>query len=220
MNAPIKVLLVDDHPVVRTGYRHLLQTDADIEVIGEAHDSVSAYEAFKLLGPDVVVMDISLPGASGIEALKRIRAHEAEACVLIFSMHDEAIFISRAMRCGAAGYLSKSSAPEKLLDAVRAVARGERYFADGQDAAGEREADRPAATALLGELSHRETEVLRMWAQGLGLEEIARRLGVSEKTVANYQSLVRQKLNVQNDVQLLRLATKIWFEGAEEAVRS
>lgn len=218
MSRPIRVLLVDDHPVVRTGYRHLLETDADIEVIGEAHDSASAYEAFKSLAPDVVVMDISLPGASGIEAMKRMRTHCADARVLIFSMHDEAIFVSRAMRCGAAGYLSKSSAPEKLIDAVRAVSRGERFFGE-ESSLGVSGADHPAPAALLNELSHREMEVLRMWAQGLGLDEIGLRLGVSEKTVANYQSLVRQKLGVQNDVQLLRLATQIWSRGAEEGLR-
>jgi two-component system, NarL family, invasion response regulator UvrY len=213
MNRPIKVLLVDDHPVVRTGYRHLLETDPGIQVIGEAHDSVSAYEAFKALAPDVVVLDISLPGASGIEAMKRMRAHRADACVLIFSMHDEAIFVSRARRSGAAGYLSKSSAPERLIEAVRAVSRGEQYF-DEEATSGVSGSSHAESSALLDVLSHRETEVLRMWAQGLGLNEIGLRLGVSEKTVANYQSLVRQKLGVHNDVQLLRLAAQVW--GTEE----
>jgi two-component system, NarL family, invasion response regulator UvrY len=216
VNRPIKVLLVDDHPVVRAGYRHLLQSDAGIEVIAEADDSVCAYEAFKTHAPDVVVMDISLPGASGIEAMKRIRAHQQDARVLIFSMHEEAIFISNASRSGAMGYLSKSSAPEKLIDAVRAVARGERYFCDTHIAV---EEGGVSPAARLNDLSQREAEVLRMWAQGLGLDEIGSRLGVSEKTVANYQSLLRQKLGVQNDVQLLRLAQQIWSEGAPEELR-
>jgi two-component system, NarL family, invasion response regulator UvrY len=216
MNSPIKVLLVDDHPVVRTGYRHLLQTDSAIEVVAEASDSGSAYDAFKVLGPDVVVMDISLPGASGIEAMKRMRAYRPDARVLIFSMHSEAIFISRAMSYGAAGYLSKASAPEQLIDAVRAVARGERYFREGLGGEG---TDLAGPASHLNDLSHRETEVLRMWAQGFGLDEIGSRLGVSEKTVANYRSLVRQKLGVHNDVQLLRLAEQVWSKGTQEEIR-
>jgi two-component system, NarL family, invasion response regulator UvrY len=212
----IRVLLVDDHPVVRMGYRHLLQAGSGIEVVGEAPDSSSAYTAFRALAPDVVVMDISLPGASGVEVMKRMRSHRPEARILIFSMHDEAIFVSRAMRAGAAGFVSKSSAPEKLIDAVRAVARGNVYLSAEPAAAGAVTAGPGAAAARLEELSQREEEVLRLWAQGLSLTEIGSRLGVSEKTVANYQSLMRQKLGAQNDVQLLRLAQAIWSTRAED----
>jgi two-component system, NarL family, invasion response regulator UvrY len=211
MSEPITVLLVDDHPIVRTGYRHLLQSAPGIAVVAEASDSASAYEAFRSCEPDVVVMDISLPGVSGIEALKRMQAQRPQARILIFSMHDEAIFVSRALRSGAAGFLSKSSAPERLIEAVRAVARGEIYTSAGDPAgAGVGGADDAPAARLNG-LSHREAEVLRLWAQGLGLDAIGARLGVSGKTVANYQSLVRQKLGVQNDVQLMRMATGTWF---------
>ncbi len=210
MRPPIKVLLVDDHPVVRTGYRHLLQTDADIDVVAEASDSASAYSAFKALEPDVVVMDISLPGVSGIEAMKRMRAHRPEAKILIFSVHDEAIFVSRAVNSGATGFLSKSSAPDQLLEAVRAVARGVPYLGGVAPANGSSGAFRGEPAARLNDLSHREEEVLRLWSQGLGLSEIGARLGVSGKTVANYQSIVRQKLCVQNDVQLMRIAEQIW----------
>jgi two-component system, NarL family, invasion response regulator UvrY len=207
MTHPIKVLLVDDHPVVRTGYRHLLETDAGIEVIAEADDSVSAYEAFRVLSPDVVVMDISLPGVSGIEAMRRMRAQRPQARILIFSMHDESIFVSRAMSSGAAGFLSKSSAPENLIDAVRQVARGESYT---KNAAVENVPASGGPAGRLRDLSHREAEVLRLWSQGLSLDEIGVRLGVSGKTAANYQSLVRQKLAIQNDVQLMRVAEQIW----------
>ncbi len=207
--AAITVLLVDDHPVVRTGYRHLLQSAPGIAVVAEADDSASAYEAFKALEPDVVVMDISLPGPSGIEAMKRMHAHRPQSRVLIFSVHDEAIFVSRALRSGAAGFLSKASAPERLIEAVRAVARGESY-ASGEVGTGAAGVTAATGGGRLSDLSHREAEVLRLWAQGLGLDEIGARLGVSGKTVANYQSLVRQKLGVHNDVQLMRLAAQIW----------
>jgi two-component system, NarL family, invasion response regulator UvrY len=212
----IRVLLVDDHPVVRMGYRHLLQAGPGIEVVGEAQDSISAYTAFRTLAPDVIVMDISLPGTSGVEVMKRMRAHRPQSRILIFSVHDEAIFVSRAMRAGAAGFVSKSSAPEKLVDAVRAVARGDVYLSADVAQAGASAVSRGAPVARLEELSHREGEVLRLWAQGLSLAEIGSRLGVSEKTVANYQSLVRQKLGAQNDVQLLRLAEAIWSGRGEE----
>jgi DNA-binding NarL/FixJ family response regulator len=210
MTGAIKVLLVDDHPVVRTGYRHLLQSAAGIVVVAEASDSISAFDSFKALEPDVVVMDISLPGVTGIEVMKRMLAQRAHSRILIFSMHDEAIFVSRALRAGALGFLSKSSAPEKLIEAVRAVARGERFAqaaASRGDASSRRE-----GIGLLHDLSQREIEVFRLWAQGLSLNEVGVRLGVSEKTVANYQSLVRQKLGVLNDVQLLRMAREIWVE--------
>lgn len=209
MSPPLKVLLVDDHPVVRAGYRHLLQSDRAIEVVAEAHDARSAYESFGRLSPDVVVMDISLPGVSGIEAMRRMLARRPQARVLIFSMHDEAIFVTRALNAGASGFLSKSSAPDTLVRAVHAVARGERYLGQGaaQRAFGDR---RTAATECLNRLAPREMEVFRLLTQGLSLPEIGVQLGLSEKTVANYQSLVRQKLDVQNDVQLVRLAAQIW----------
>lgn len=210
MNDRIKVLLVDDHPVVRTGYRHLLQSAPDLSVVAEADDAASAYEACRTFEPDVVVMDISLPGVSGIEAMKRMLAYRPRSRVLIFSMHDEAIFVSRAMRSGAAGFLSKRSAPEKLIEAVRAVARGEAYTSADATPNGIAAAAHNTSAARLNDLSQREAEVLRLWAQGLSLEEIGARLGVSGKTVANYQSLVRQKLGVQNDVQLMKVAGEIW----------
>ena len=214
MNDPIKILLVDDHPIVRTGYRHLLQSAAGMVVVAEADDSNSAYEAFKTIEPDIVVMDISLPGVSGIEAMKRMLAHRPQSRFLIFSMHDEAIFVSRAIRSGATGFLSKRSAPEKLIEAVRTVARGDTYMSADASPSGIAGVARYTPAARLSDLSHREAEVFRLWAQGLSLDEIGARLGVSEKTVANYQSLVRQKLGVQNDVQLMRVAGEIW-SGAE-----
>ena len=210
MNDPVRVLLVDDHPVVRTGYRHLLQSAAGLVVVAEADDSASAYEAFKAIEPDVVVMDISLPGVSGIEVTKRMLAYRPQSRVLIFSMHDEAIFVSRAVHSGAAGFLSKRSAPEKLIEAVRTVARGEVYMSADAPPSGIASVARHTPTARLSDLSRREAEVFRLWAQGLSPDEIGARLGVSEKTVANYQSLVRQKLGVQNDVQLMRVAAEVW----------
>lgn len=206
--APIKVLLVDDHAVVREGYRRLLEREPGIEVVGEAADAAEACARAMALGPDIVVMDISLPGVSGIEAMRRMLAHRPELRVLMFSMHDDAIFCSRAFEAGALGYLSKSSAPEALVEALHAVSRGERYASP--DVAENLSVRSPShAPTGLQALTAREFEVLRLLVRGENLDRIAEKLGLSEKTVANHQSAVREKLGARNSLQLARLAEQL-----------
>jgi two-component system, NarL family, invasion response regulator UvrY len=208
MSAVIKVLLVDDHPVVREGYRRLLESNPDIRVLGEAADATQACECALSLTPDVVVMDIALPGVSGIEAMRRIVSRQPQLRVLMFSMYDDAIFSSRALQAGARGYLTKASAPEALVQAIRAVARGECYVspdvAKGVSAS-------PATQAQSGvdTLTSREFEVLRLLAQGDSVKRIGEKLGLSEKTVANHQSVIREKLGARNGVQLARIAAQL-----------
>jgi len=207
-NQAIKVLLVDDHAVVRAGYRHLLARDPRIEVVGEAADAQSAYLSFCNLAPDVVVMDIALPGASGIEAMRRILAREPDARVLIFSMYEDAIFPTRALQAGARGYLTKSSGPDMLVDAVLAVARGENYLShDIAQAVALRSQATLSEQAV--DLSAREFEVLQMLARGETLVQIAGRLNLSEKTVANYQSSIKQKLGASNNIQIVQKAARL-----------
>lgn len=203
-----RVLLVDDHSVVREGYRRLLEGESGITVVGEAADAVAACEYALALDPDVVVMDIGLPGVSGIDAMRRMLAHRPGLRVLIFSMHDDAIFCSRALQAGALGYLSKSSAPETLVQAVQAVARGEQYLSPDL-ARNLARADSPDGRSALEALTAREFEVLRLLARGETLGRIAEKLGVSEKTVANHQSAVREKLGIRNGVQLARFAEQL-----------
>jgi two-component system, NarL family, invasion response regulator UvrY len=204
----IKVLLVDDHAVVRAGYRHLLARHPRIAVVGEAADAPSAYLAFCNLAPDVVVMDIALPGASGIEALRRILAREAGARVLVFSMYEDAIFPTRALQAGARGYLTKRSGPDMLVEAVLAVARGERYLgADVAQAVALQSRAQHAEPA--GALSPREFEILQMLARGETLTQIAARLILSEKTIANYQSSLKQKLGASNNIQIVQKAARL-----------
>jgi DNA-binding NarL/FixJ family response regulator len=200
MSHAIAVLLVDDHAVVREGYRRLLERSGEITVVGEAASATQAYQQFCKLSPSVVVMDIALPGASGIEALRRIRARQSDARVLMFSMYSDAIFARRALEGGATGYLTKASAPEELVEAVRAVARTEQYLSrDIAQALALQDGSNPTRAIAL---SPREYEVLRLWMQGHSLMDIADALVLSQKTVANHQSSIKQKLRADTAAQL------------------
>ena len=207
MNVTIGVLLVDDHAVVREGYRRLLERAGDMRVVGEAASAAEAGRMFAQAAPDVVVMDISLPDVSGIEALRRLLIRAPGARVLMFSIHDEAVFPRHAFAAGALGYVTKASAPEVLVDAVRAVARGQRFLSP----------DIAQALALQGmpggalgipALSTREFEIARLLALGHPVRDVADKLCLSAKTVANHQSMIRQKLGVENATQCLRVAAR------------
>ena len=210
----ITVLLVDDHAVVREGYRRLLEMSAEIDVIGEAGNSADAYKLASRHKPAVVVMDISLPDVSGIETARRMLAREPALRILMFSMHEEAIFAERALQAGAAGYVTKASAPEILVDAVRAVANGDVFLSR----------DIAQTLALknmnndddaLKALSRREFEIMRLLVGGDSLNVIAEKLGLSYKTVANHQSAIRQKTGAQSALDLLRIAQRFSVAPAE-----
>jgi two-component system invasion response regulator UvrY len=204
----VGVLLVDDHAVVREGYRLLLERAGDITVVGEASTAAGALAKYRELRPQVVVLDIALPGVSGIEALRELRTFDAAARVLMFSMYEDAIFAERALKGGAQGYVTKASAPASLVEAVRTVAAGKPYLTPGiaQDLALKSLA---SEAARADELSSREFEVLRLLVQGMALRDIATQLSLSTKTVANLQSMIRQKLGVETAVQLLNAAARL-----------
>jgi two-component system, NarL family, invasion response regulator UvrY len=206
--ADISVLLVDDHAVVREGYRRLLELSPDVHVAGEAGDASQAYQRFCALRPDVVVMDLALPGPSGIEAMRRMLARSPDAGVLIFSVHEEAIFVRRAFDAGARGYVTKASAPDVLVEAVRSVAQHVCYLSPDVSQALAMPTSFPEGPPG-GPLSAREFEVLRLLVQGYTLPNIAERLGLSQKTVANHQSTIRQKFGVDNGVQLAQMAIRL-----------
>jgi two-component system invasion response regulator UvrY len=206
MNGRLTVLLVDDHAVVREGYRRLLTDSGRITVVGEAASAAEAYRLFCSLAPNVVVMDIALPGVSGIEGMRRILAHAPNARVLAFSMYEDAIFVRRALEAGAAGYVTKASAPRVLVEAVDAIASGRRFLSP--DAA-QALALQPTKERAVDDLSVREFEVLKLLVQGCTLNDVARQLGLNPKTVSNHQSSIKQKLGAETPAQLWRAAMQL-----------
>ena len=210
MNAalgPIRVMLVDDHPVVRSGYRRLLEQGGDIAVVAEAGNGETAYILHQEHAPDVCVTDLSMPGIGGLELLRKLLARDAHARVLVFTMHDTPQLIARALDGGACGFVSKQADPEHLVDAVRAAHAGRRYLdphsapAVLHDAAGT-EAQR------LSSLSQREFEIFRLLAAGHSAADCARLLHVSSKTVANHQTCIKEKLDVPGPAALVHLALR------------
>jgi two-component system, NarL family, invasion response regulator UvrY len=207
MSDKIKVMLVDDHAVVRAGYQMLLKNSPEIEVVAEAENGEDAYRLYAVHNPDVVVMDISLPGMGGIEAIKRIYKRDKNAKVLVFSMHEEVIFVEQALQAGAYGYITKSTDPQLLVKAIKCLARGEKYIdADlAQRLAYEKSRGQDSP---FSDLSTREFEIFCMLAEGLNTSEIAKRLSLSYKTVANYNTQIKNKLNVATVADIARLAIR------------
>jgi len=204
----IRVLLVDDHAVVRTGFRLLLQSLAEISVVAEAESGEAACQRFFELAPDVVVLDLAMPGMGGLEALRRIRARHPEARVLALSAHDDPMHARRALREGAMGFLSKRSAPEALVEAVTAVAAGRRYIDMSlaqKLALAEIEG---TAKPPIEQLSEREFEVFIRLAQGATVQKIAEDLKLSASTVGTHLYNIKQKLQVSNQSELTLVAIR------------
>lgn len=201
----IRVMLVDDHAVVRTGYRFLLENVDGIEVIAEAAGGKESIPLFMQYQPDVVVMDLSMPGIGGLEAIRRIRSKSPKAKILVFTMHENPAFVERALQAGVLGYISKNSSPEILVAAIRKVASGS-TFVDSDIAQDlvvhkAREAD-----SHFSGLSPREFQILCMYADATTIEEIASQLSLSTKTIANYLTQIKDKLQVSSTAELIHLA--------------
>jgi DNA-binding NarL/FixJ family response regulator len=204
---PIRVLVADDHMVVRSGIRHVLESEAGFEVVGEAATGAEALSLATELHPDVVVLDISLPDESGLQVAARLRASDGPR-ILILSMHDNAEYVLESVRAGAHGYLLKDTAATELRSALRAICRGESYFsppvASRLSAAvrGEHES-RPA---VLDHLTSREREVLQGIAQGRTNKQIAAELGISHRTVETHRESLMNKLEIRTVAELTRFA--------------
>jgi two-component system, NarL family, invasion response regulator UvrY len=204
----IRVLLVDDHAVVRMGFRLLLQSVADMSVVGEADSGEAACRLYLELKPDVVVMDLAMPGMGGLDALRRIRAHHAQAQVLTLSAHDDPLHARRALQEGALGFLSKRSAPEALLEAVAVVAAGRRYL-DPALAQKLALAEFDGGTkSPVERLSEREFEVFIRLAGGATVQRIAADLSLSASTIGTHLYNIKQKLGVANQSELTLIAIR------------
>ncbi len=203
----IRVLMVDDHAVVRAGYQMLLRNSEDIEVVAEAENGEQACKCYIDIKPDIVVMDLSMPGIGGLEAIRRIVARDHDARILVFSMHEGTVFVEQALQAGARGYITKSSAPEILVDAIRKLAAGQLHL-DSDIAQRLAHHKTRGKDTPFSSLSTREFEIFCLLAEGLNTSEIAKRLSLSYKTVANYSTQIKGKLNVSTVAEIARLAIR------------
>jgi DNA-binding NarL/FixJ family response regulator len=203
---PWRVALLDDHAVVRSGYRRLIELEDDLVVVAEFADAESTYAALTGSTPcpvDLLVLDLSLPGQSGLELLRHLSLRLPALRILAFTMHDSAAIVRQCLRAGAAGFITKSSAPDVLLDALRRIARGEIALSDDVASLPPEE-----AAPLHLSLSVREFDILQRLVIGHGVERIAQTLHLSAKTVANYQTEIRRKLGVGNAIELMQYARR------------
>lgn len=207
MSAPINVMLVDDHAVVRMGFKMLLESASDIKVIAEAENGEQAVKLFVEHHPDVVVMDITMPGIGGLEAIERIMAKDNSARILVLSAHEDSVHPKRVLNAGAMGYLTKRSAAEELIKAIRTVASRKRYLEANV-------AQQMAIQQLSGEtnpvdvLSDREFEVFIALAKGKTTNEIADTLCLSPRTVGTHLYNIKQKLNASNSAEIALIAMR------------
>ena len=209
MMKKIKVILVDDHAVVRAGYKILLRNNENINVVAETSTGEDAIILSDKYQPDVVVMDISLPGMSGIDAIRSIVKKNNNIKILVFSMHEEVVFVERAFQAGAIGYMTKSSDPKMLSKAISQVAQGKKYLDDElkQKMTYEYEKSRDS-DALLSDLSAREFQIFCLLAEGLNTNEISKQLNISYKTAANYSTQIKNKLNATTVADIARIAIR------------
>lgn len=206
MKRPIKVMLVDDHAVVRAGFRMLLTAAEGVEVIAEAARGEAACQLYQERRPDVVVMDLSMPGIGGLETMRRIIGRYPDAKILVFSVHDEAVYVQHALNAGARGYITKNAAPTILVEAIQKMVAGAAYMEQGLlKARVENDQDMDYQAVLAG-LSTREFDVFRLLAKGLTVHKVADELCLSHKTVANYATQVKAKLKVSSLAELARIA--------------
>jgi len=207
--AKSRVFVVDDHPIVRQGLALMINREPDLVVCGEAEEAKAALVAIEELRPDVLVVDISLPGPDGIDLVKTVRARHAGLPVLVLSMHDESIYAERALRAGANGYIMKQEATERVLIAIRRILKGEVYLSDRAASRVVKQYVRGPAAARpspLSDLSDRELEVFRLIGEGHGTREIADALHLSVKTVETYQTHIKEKLALRNARELVQHA--------------
>jgi DNA-binding NarL/FixJ family response regulator len=205
-----RILIVDDHPIVRRGLRQLIGSEPDLEVCGEAADAPDAMQKVVETHPDLVIVDISLQSGNGIELIKQIKAYDARIKMLVSSMHEESLYAERSLRAGAMGYVNKEAAPESLIEAIRQVLKGGVYLSGGMT-------DRLLRRVVTGEdvqrysvenLSDRELEVFELIGAGLATRQIAEKLHLSIKTIETHRENIKAKLALANSSELARRAVQ------------
>ncbi|MCF7222765.1 response regulator [Marilutibacter chinensis] len=209
-HAPIRVLLADDHTLVRESLAGMLQADGDVQVVAQASDGAETIEKAIAVRPDVVVTDISMARLNGIEVVRRLHEALPQTRVLVLTMHQEDEYVLQAVRAGASGYLVKDSAASELLAAVRSLQAGRGYFGPQAARALAEQMQNPQRVVddPYGRLTAREREVFHLIAEGLTTKEIARQLGISAKTAENHRTRVLAKLDVRNTAELVRYALR------------
>lgn len=216
MSETIRIMLVDDHAVVRSGLVRLIENQRNIHVVEEAENGEDAYHRYDPALVDIVVMDLSMPGMGGLEAARRILGRNPAARIIVFSMHDNATYASQVLKAGIKGYVTKTGADGDLIKAILDVAKGKTYLSSEvakkivlENMVGD---DNP-----INQLSPREFEVFRLLTEGLTTEEVGERLKISQKTVSNYFTMIKQKLNVNSPIEMVRLAMRHGVIESESA---
>jgi len=207
----VTVLLADDHPIVRQGLRHLLEAEADVKIVGEASDGLQAVQLAEKFKPNVLVVDIMMPGLNGLEVLKQMKERSPATCSIVLSMQSADVYVVEALKAGAYGYVLKETGPSELVNAVRQVVGGQRYLSPRLS---ERLIDvllqtTEKATADPYEtLTNREREVLQMASEGLSTSEIAKKLSISPRTAELHRGRMMNKMGLHNQTELIRYALK------------
>ena len=208
-----RIVIVDDHPLFRKGLEQLIDSHEGLAVCGEAANAGEALDVVRKIKPDLVIVDLSLPGAHGLELIKNIRAEFPKLPILVLSMHDESLYALRALRAGAQGYVMKQEALENVINAIREVLAGRPYLSQDMStklitnfASGTNEAN------PTDKLSDRELEILELIGKGRDVREIAQALHISAKTVETHRAHIKEKLNLKNARQVTRFALQ-WLEG-------
>jgi two-component system, NarL family, response regulator NreC len=207
----VTVLLADDHPIVRQGLRHLLEAERDVTIVGEASDGLQAVQLTEKFKPDVLILDIMMPGLNGLEALRQVKERSPATCSIVLSMQSADVYVVEALKAGALGYVLKETGPSELVNAVQEVVRGQRYLSPRLS---ERLIDVLLQTTEkitadpYETLTNREREVLQMAAEGLSTSEIAKRLSISPRTAELHRGRMMNKLRLHNQTDLIRYALK------------
>ncbi len=204
----IKILIADDHPVVRKGLKDIIQATSDMTVSGEASKGQEVLENVKRIDFDVVVLDIAMPGRSGLDILKELKSGNPELPVLILSIHPEEQFAVRVLKAGASGYLTKDSAPDELITAIRKVSRGKKYISASLAEKLAYDLEIGVEKPLHETLSDREYAVICMIASGKTVKEIAEELYLSVKTISTYRSRILEKMKMRTSAELTHYAIK------------